>query len=134
VETSAVFEDNRIDTLHYRVPQNHINPTLSFPIRLAGNETVTQNGQTTNTYGRSLGTYRIHFLEDVFLEGATTMTLPYKISYSYPNQSPVYTEDATYPVDLSPSLELGWKAFANAFIYVQYTHNGFTRTITPGSF
>ena len=45
----GAYEENRLDTLHYRVPKNHFNPSAQLSTHLHDFTTVTQAGQVTST-------------------------------------------------------------------------------------
>ncbi len=79
------------------------------------------------------GGYRYHFLDNFYASGSVTLTLAQTINYTFGNQVPVLTEQVSDPVNFSPTLEVGWRAFSGASFYVRYSRYGYARTITPSA-
>lgn len=94
------------------------------------------NGFYNNTsnafwYADLGGQYRYHFLERFFAAPFLSLQSPYSVTYNYPNESPVYQETHNYPWHLSEGIQFGWLICPTFGVSIAYTHDGYTKNVTP---
>ena len=97
-------------------------------------ETTAGSYTTNSLFKFSLtAAYRLHLGDAFYLSGSVGATTPYTSILTYANQTPVLTQNADYPIILSPALTAGLRADSNVVLYVRYTHTSYARNLTPSS-
>ncbi len=75
------------------------------------------------------GLYRVHVFHDYYAQAFATFATSHSVNTTYPSQSTVYST----PVRLVPGVELGWRPWESAALFVRYAYQGYTESGVPSA-